>query len=251
VRELLHAPIPEQVQAGVAHMAGHQPAVPHEGGRHHARHAGPLRLALREAEYLVVGEGDGLPQLLFRRARLPVEPGPHHPERGFRSPFAGRLAPYAVDDDEQAAFGVAVVAVFVVLPAQPGVAHGGGGERRAIRGRDGEARLRPRITPGGDARLASSRHAVGWPLETRGCRRLERPGEHRQNLTRSPRLWPFRTSRHRPGRSTLRSPARSRSPGRSGRAAAPAPPRWCPASVRPRPPCSTGPAPRPPSCRGC
>ena len=74
------------------------------------------------------------PQLLLRRPGLAVEPGPDLAKRGFRRPFAGRLAPHAVDDHEQATLRVAVVAVFVVLAPQAGVAGSGGREWRAVRG---------------------------------------------------------------------------------------------------------------------
>src|SRR6185437_11573977 len=102
----------------------------HDGDGEDARHASPVGGHRGEPEDLIVGEEDGLADAIFDAAGFALEPRAHERQRGFRGLLAGRLTADAVDDDEDAAERVVVVAIFVDLALEAGVARTGGAERR-------------------------------------------------------------------------------------------------------------------------
>ena len=77
---------------------------------------------------LVVGDRDRLAQAVGDRAGLALEAGAQHRQRDVRRLAAGGLAADAVDDDEEAAGGVAVKAILVDLALQAGVGGAGGAQ---------------------------------------------------------------------------------------------------------------------------
>jgi len=121
----------ELVQARIADVADGGAALLHQRGGEHARHALIFRVGAGHLEDFVVGDGDGLADALFGGAGLALEAAADAGLGDGGGAFAGGLPANAVHHQEDAALGVAVDAVFVVLPHQPGMRAGGADQFRA------------------------------------------------------------------------------------------------------------------------
>src|SRR5579884_2601312 len=85
-----------------------------KGDGEDAGHAVPFGTGMGLFVDLVVGERDGFAETVFRGTGLALEAFAQDFNRSFRCMLAGGLSAYAVDDREDAAFGIDIIAVFII-----------------------------------------------------------------------------------------------------------------------------------------
>ena len=83
------------------------------------------RIAPRQAQDLVIGDGNGFADALGRIPGLALQAIADHRERDVGGLLARRVPADAVDHQEDAALGIAMNAVLVVGPHPPGIAFRG------------------------------------------------------------------------------------------------------------------------------
>ena len=116
VGELLDRAGPQLVEPRIADVTDRDLAILDDGGGQDAGHSGPFRIGPREAVDLVVGERDRFAQPLLGRTGRPLESGTHLQQRGLGCNLPPGMATDTVDDDEDAAVGIAMETILVVLP---------------------------------------------------------------------------------------------------------------------------------------